>query len=271
MKRIESLIDSLKLNLSLSITNSQGEELLSFNKDKKCVLQSVYKFHIAIVALYHIQLGKLKLNTKIEITKDNLNTDLYSVIKQTYPGGIVLTLSELILYSVTMSDNIACDKILELIDGPSTVNKFFSDRGYEGINIIHNEDFQQSSWDRQFDNWITPKTSNIILKDFYDCKLISKDNSDFLLNCMINSETGANRIRGKLLKGTMVADKTGTSGKNQSGMMSAINDIGIIFSPKGEPLFLSIFVSDSYEDIKISENLIAEVSKLAYDSFLMSK
>jgi beta-lactamase class A len=86
-----------------------------------------------------------------------------------------------------------------------------------------------------------------------------------LLKYMIESAPGANRLKGLLPPGTIVAHKTGTSGTNQ-GITAATNDIGLITLPGGKHLAIAVFVSDSPADEATREGVIAKTAKAVWDS-----
>jgi beta-lactamase class A len=83
---------------------------------------------------------------------------------------------------------------------------------------------------------------------------------------MTESTPGANRLKGLLPAGAVVAHKTGTSGA-QKGITAATNDIGIITLPNGEHLALAVFVSDSPADEATREGVIAKVALAVWDKF----
>ena len=56
--------------------------------------------------------------------------------------------------------------------------------------------------------------------------------------------------KGAIAEGTVVAHKTGWSGTNkETGITAAVNNIGIVFLPNGEYFIISVFVSESKEDL----------------------
>ena len=63
-----------------------------------------------------------------------------------------------------------------------------------------------------------------------------------------------------------VAHKTGTSG-SRNGITAATNDIGIITLPNGKHLAIAVFVSDSPADEKTREEVIAKITKAAWDKW----
>lgn len=81
---------------------------------------------------------------------------------------------------------------------------------------------------------------------------------------MVKTTTGPNRIRGLLPNETVVAHKTGYSGKNEDGLTAAVNDIGIIELPNGQHIAIAVFVSNATVADSISERVIADIAKATY-------
>ena len=84
--------------------------------------------------------------------------------------------------------------------------------------------------------------------------------------------TGKNRFRGQLPEETIIAHKTGSSGTNdETGIIDAVNNIGIIFLPNGDYFILSVFVSESSENLETNEKIIADIAKVTYDFYTVKK
>jgi beta-lactamase class A len=267
-QKIEQIVASKNTVVGVSVNDNRGKEILSINGKKHFPFQSVFKFHIALAVLSEIDKGKFTLDQKIEITKKEVTTELYSPIKDKYPEGATLTLA------VSASDNVGCDILLRLIGGPQTIENYFVSKKFKDVSIKLNEETQQANWDLQFQNWTTPKASNKILQAFFDNKknLLSKSSYDFIWKTMRETSTGVNRLKGQLPENTVVAHKTGTSGTNkQTGITAAVNDIGIVFLPNGEHFFISVFVTNSKEDADTNEKIIADIGKAAWDYFTTVK
>ncbi|WP_447950722.1 class A beta-lactamase, subclass A2 [Chryseobacterium koreense] len=236
------------------------------NAGKKLPMQSVFKFHIALAVLDWVDQGKLALDQKVFINKSELLPNTWSPIREKNPeGNFEMPISELIEYAVAMSDNVGCDILLRLIGGPKTVNDFLISKGMKDTQIVYNEEVMQSDWKNQYENYTTMKSSNTLLKDFYQGKIISKESTEFLLGVLYRTSTGTNKIVEQLPKSAKVAHKTGSSGKNDSGLTGAENDIAIITLPNGKTYALSIFVSDSMESWETNCKIISNISKAVYD------
>ena len=119
----------------------------------------------------------------------------------------------------------------------------------------------------QFENWTTPLAAVQLLDVFYNEKMISDTSTQFLFQLMIETNTGPNRIKSQLPPGTLVAHKTGSSGKNSDGITAATNDIGIVELPDGTHFAIAVFVTNSTESNEVNERIIAEISLAAFNYF----
>ncbi len=232
-------------------------------------MQSVFKFHIALAVLSQIDKGKLYWNQKIKIDKKDLLPNLYSPIRENYPNGATLSISKILAYTVSESDNVGCEVLLRLIGGVKVVEDFFTKNNFKDISIKVNEEEQQANWELQFQNWTTTKAANEMLASFYynKKKLLSRKSYNLIWRLMQATETGKKRLKGQLPGRTIVAHKTGSSGVNNAGVSAAVNDIGIVFLPNGKHFFISVFVTNSTENAETNEKIIADISKVAWDYF----
>jgi beta-lactamase class A/beta-lactamase class A VEB len=269
-QEIQQIVSTKNAVVGVSIVGNGGKDALSINGDRRFPMQSVFKFHIALALLSEIDKGKFSLDQKINIEKKDLLPNLYSPLRDKYPDGASLPISEILEYTVSASDNVGCDVLLRLLGGPQAVEKYFIKNKFKDVSIKFNEEDQQGNWDLQFQNWTTPIAANKVLSSFYDNKkkLLSNNSYDFIWKAMKETETGRNRLKGQLPEKTVVAHKTGSSGVNRTtGITAAVNDTGIVFLPNGQHFFISVFVTNSKEDAATNEKIIADISKAAWDYF----
>lgn len=269
--KIEHIISDKNAVVGVSIIGNNGKDTLSLHGDRRFPMQSVFKFHIALAVLSEIDKGNLSLNQKIKIGKDELLPEAFwSPLRDENPNGGSFTIEKLIQYSVSHSDNTACDVLIRLIGTPKTVEKYMKKSGIDDIQITFNEEDMQAKWENMFQNWTTPKAASETLKLFFENKnsLLSKSSYDFFWKTNRETTTGKNRIRGLLPTKTIVAHKTGWSGTNKkTGITAAVNNIGIVFMPNDKYFIISVFVSESKENFETNEKIIAEIAKATYDFY----
>lgn len=270
-QQINEVIAGKSATVGIAIWGNNPEDTLSIKGDKHLPMQSVYKFHLALAVLNQVDRGDLSLDQVISIDKDYMNTyeHLWSPLRKNNPEGVDVSLAELIEYTVAWSDNVGCDVLFELLGGPTAVNDYIQSIGIEDIAIVYPEIVMQGKWHIQYENWTTAKAANRLLKLFYENSkdTWSTESHQFLMDVLKGTKTGAKRIRGLLPEETVVAHKTGYSGKSDDGLSGAVNNIGIVFLPDDSYFCISVFVSDSMESDEVNEQIIAKVTKMAWDYF----
>jgi beta-lactamase class A len=266
LTRIINTTKQINGKVSVSVLHLEDGDTLSYNGNHYCIMDNVFKLPIAITLLNSIDKGKLSLDEKIFISLKEITADNWSPLRDKYPeGDIELPISDLLSYMIVSSDNVAGDILLKRIGGPKKVEDYMRNIGVKDIAMAASEIEINGAWNIQYTNWCTPNAMIKLLSLLYNKKILSKSNNALLLKMMENSTTGPNRIKGLLPVGTTVAHRTGTSGANKKGIITATNDIGIINTPNGEHIALSIFVNDAKEDEKTIDALIARIAKEVYD------
>lgn len=268
-KEINAITNDKNATVAVSVTGIDFPlHFENKNGEKKLPMLSVFKFHIALAVLNKVDQGKLKLDQPIFIKKADLLENTWSPIREKYPNGnIEMPLSELIKYTVAKSDNNGCDLLLRLIGGTETVQKFINNKGIKNFTIKADEAQMHKGYEFMYWNTTTTNDSNLLLMNFFDGKVLSKNSTSFLMKTMIETTTGTTKIVAQLPKGTPIAHKTGSSGKDEKGLTIAENDIGIITLPNGKHYAISVFVSDSMETEETNTKIIADISKRVFDYF----
>ena len=266
-KEISKITEGKKATVAVSVLGIDFPfQYNNNNAEKKLPMQSVFKYHIALAVLDLVDQGKLSLDQKVFIKKSELLPNTWSPIREKNPeGNFEMPISELIEYSVAMSDNVGCDVLLRLIGGPKVVNDYIVSKGVKNTQIVYNEELMQSAWKNQYENYTTMKSATRLLKDFYKGKILSKKSTEFLLAVMYRTSTGLNKIVEQLPKYAKVAHKTGSSGKNDAGLTGAENDIAMITLPNGKTYAIAIFVSDSTESYDVNCKMISDISKVVFE------
>lgn len=265
--KVEQITKKAKGIVGVAVTHLEKRDTFTFNGNLRFPMQSVFKVPLAIAVLDQVDKGKLSLDQKIHIRKEEL-LPTWSPIKKKYPeGNVDLPLREILSYTVSQSDNNGCDILFRLLGGTAYVNRYIHRSGIDSISIAATEEEMAKAWGVQFTNWSTPVAMSKLLEDFYQGKYLSKQGTDFLRKIMEETTTGPNRIRGLLTKETIVAHKTGTSGTNNQGISAAANDVGIVTLPDGSHFVIVVFVSNATADEQTRDAVIAEITKLFRDHF----
>lgn len=264
---IEKIIKESKGTIGVAVKDLSNGKTLVFNKNHKFPMQSVYKFPLAMAVLHEVDKGKFALDQKILVTKKDLLPNTWSPMREKYPeGNVELTLAEILSFTVSQSDNNGCDILFRLLGGTANVDKYVKSLGIKDMSIVATEEEMHAAWDVQFTNWSKPKAMLKLLEIFNKGDKFSKSSNEFLWKIMTETSTGPNRIKGFLPSDVSVAHKTGTSGTNAQGITSAINDVGIVNLPNGKKFAIVVFVSNTPDDTKTAESIIAKISKIMWNN-----
>lgn len=266
--KIAGIIEQAKGRIGAAIVGVESRDTLTFNNNDHYPMQSVFKFPIALAVLSEIDKGIYSLDQKIHIKKEDLLPNTWSPLRKKYPNGNVdITLRELLTYTVSESDNNGCDILLRLLGGTAKVNKYVHNLGINEMQIAATEEEMHKDWPVQYKNWTTPYAMAQLLCKFTSGSILSAPSKNFLWNVMAATVTGSGRIKGNLPAGTIVAHKTGTSDTNDKGITAATNDAGIVTLPNGKHFVIVVLVSDSSDNDKTRDEIIAGIAKAAWDAY----
>ena len=140
-----------KIGVGVLGLNFQDRQLYN---DTAFPMQSVYKFPLAIYTLSQVDGGRLRLDQPVPIVRTKLEQNTWSPMLSDFKKDTFsLTLSQLLLYSVSKSDNNACDILFKLAGGTKPVHEYFVDLGISQMAIGATEAEMHANWNTQYTNW----------------------------------------------------------------------------------------------------------------------
>ena len=250
----------------LAIVLETGETV-SLNPNDHFPMQSVYKLPISMAVMKQVDAGKLKLDQKVRVTKDDfVGRNQHSPIRDENPNGVELTVDELVRFAISESDGTASDVLMKLAGGPAAVQAYLTGLSITSWIVLNSENELGKDYQLQYRNWASPEGAVALLRALHERRGFSETSRGLLLKYLTESKPGPKRLKGLLPAGTVVAHKTGTSGA-QNGITAATNDIGIITLPNGKHLAIAVFVSDSPADEATREGVIAKIAKAVWDKW----
>ncbi|MBQ7502903.1 serine hydrolase [bacterium] len=112
------------------------------------------------------------------------------------------------------------------------------------------------------DNMSSPNDFSQLLRKLWNREILEEEWSEYALSVLAAQKYNT-RIPKYLPPGTKTYHKTGT-------ICGVVNDSGIIISRRGEPVAVTVFVSDvgaSDADSDTAEQIIGKISKIAWENF----
>jgi len=251
--------------IGVSAVHLESGRRISVRGTERFPMGSVYKFPIVLTALRRADAGTLKLDQKITIEPKDFSPG-WSPLRDGAKGKpVTLTVRELLRYTVSISDNTACDNTLRLLGGPAVVTKRMAELGVPGIRIDRpektiaghlNEPDGRTKYAADPRDTASPDDLAALLVTFWNRRDgLSKASHDLLMQWMIDTPTGVRRIKSAVPAGSVVAHKTGT-------MPGTVNDASIVTSPDGKNhVVLVIFSKAGKSAEKKREDDVAAVTR----------
>ena len=238
--------------------------------------QSCSKLWVSITAMDAIDKGKVSLDDKITLTREDLTVFHQPIAADILgKGSYTTTVDDLLVRAITTSDNTANDKLMRLVGGPNAVRKMIGVKHLGAIRFYNGERALQSRiaglawspaysvgtafWDARnaLPGAVRTAAFNRYVNDPYDGaaplaivsalarlkrgRLLSPGSTQHLLEIMSHTETGANRLKGGLSPGWVLNHKTGT-GQELGGQQAGYNDIGILTAPDGKSYAVAVMI-----------------------------
>jgi beta-lactamase class A len=250
--------------VGISVLHVESGRSVSVSGREWAPLQSVFKLPLAIAVLQEVQGGQLSLDQMLTVTAVDRAPGVASNEKKWNEVPRTVSIRQLLEYSLVDSDNTSSDKLLDLIGGPAALTGRMQSLGFQGIVVRARTKAMGASG--ELPNEGTAEALVQLLAAVARGGILEANQRALLWDLMGRARTGERRIRAGLPAGTQVLDKTGTGGNG-----SATNDVGLVTLPENAGhLAIAVLISASSLPPRAQEDLIAEIARTAFDSFLGS-
>ncbi len=279
--RIASLGRGFDGLAGISIYSMRDGWQIDHNAARLYPQQSCSKLWVAIAALDLVDQGKVRLNDRVTLGRDDLTLFHQPLRARILGGGATTTLGNLLFAAITESDNTANDKLMRSIGGPDAVRDMVEHKGLGSIRFYDGERALQSriagliwsqSWGigdgfykaraalplgvrkASFNRYIadpydgaSPHAVALALAKLKRGDLLSPASTSRLLSIMAATRTGKARVRAALSPGWRWSHKTGT-GQVLQGRIGGINDIGLLTAPDGTVYTMALMTVPNKSD-----------------------
>ena len=263
--RIDSLLNGKKATVGIAVWTDKGD-MLRYNDHVHFPLLSVFKFHVALAVLDKMDKQSISLDSIVSIKASQMPPNTYSPLRKKFPDqDFTITLRELMQYSISQSDNNACDILFRVFGGPAATDEYLRSMGLRDFAIEATEDDMHRDLADCYRNWTTPLEAVRLLEWLVSGKAAKGAYRDFIEQTMISCQTGRDRLPAPLaVTKAVIGHKTGTGDRNGKGQIIGTNDIGFVFLPDGRRYSIAVLVRDSEESEQATARIIADVSEAVY-------
>lgn len=241
---------------------------IAYRADEFFPMLSTFKFPVALAVMEKMRREGTPLAQRLDVEAERLETDTYSPLRDSIPDtDFDITLDRLLYYSVSLSDNNACDILIGYAGGIDSVARYVAAAGIDGMTLKATEKDMHADIENQRLNACTPRAAVRLLAEFADGRLLAPPYSDALMRYMTETATGADKLRAGLPRDAALSHKTGSSDRTPRGVKIADNDMGIVRTPEGRRYAIAVFISDSRLDDSRNAALTARISRIVHEAF----
>ena len=272
-----------------------GEWLTGKRQGELFPQQSVSKTWVALTILDLVDRGKVRLDQKVRITREDLAVFHQPVRDRVIAnGGVEMSVLALLEQAIISSDNTANDSLLRTAGGPQAIKEFLTRKKLGAIRFGPGERLLQSGiagmdWRQDYSlgrNFYTARNAvplaqrkaalDRYLADPVDGaspeaivralarlakgELLSPASTQLILGIMSRTSSGPNRLKAGVPPTWRFMHKTGT-GQILPPVSTGYNDIGIMTAPDGTRYAVAVMMGSTTSSIPQRMSFMQFVSR----------
>lgn len=222
--------------------------------DQRFPMCSTFKASAAALVLHRVDSHLEKLDRQIAVSKEDILS--YAPVTRDYAGK-TMSVEQLCVAAITVSDNTAANLLLRSFGGPRALTNYWRTIGDRSSRLDRTEPTLNEAKPDDPRDTTTPRSMAATLAAVALGHRLSPISSKCLRTWLIANQTGANRLRAGLPTRWIVGDKTGTGDHGTS------NDIAVIWPPNRAPVVVAVFLTGSAQQGTQRDEVVADVGRLA--------
>ena len=290
---IDTLWKKFPGRAGIAIYTPFSDDIIGRRQTERFPQQSVSKMWVALTILEQEAAGKLSLDKKIRVTRDDIVV-FSQPIKQylSSQDSFEMPVRELLAHAINASDNLANSVLIRVAGGPQAINQMLDRRKVQSIRFGPGEVLLQSAiagleWRPEYRkgngfkeqrsripmekrraalekylasplDGAAPGTIALVLKRFGE--RAPDDPGAKLLKLMAGTYTGRSRLRSGLAPGWSLAHKTGT-GQVLGSISTALNDVGVMKAPDGCRYQVAVMIAETRAGREVTNGLMQNVAR----------
>lgn len=255
-RTLKALHKRLGGRLGVHILDSQSGRRIAYDDDSRYAMASTFKLVLAAAVLWQVDHGAFPLEHALNIASSDVLATSPEVEAKLASGAKSMTVRELAAAVIVASDNAAANILLAGIGGPAGLTTFLRSIGDETTRLDRAELDLNTNIAGDPRDTTTPRAMADLMLRLFTQDVLKLPSRALLIDWMIASKTGRDRIRAGIPKGWVAGDKTGT------GANGAVNDLAIIYPPERRPIFVAAYMSESHLPTAALVSAHAEIGRL---------
>ena len=239
----------LGARIGVSLVDTASELSWFYREDERFLMNSVVKVPICGAVLARMDAGALSLTDTLSVREDEILS--YAPVTEQQVGA-EMTVGDLCLAAVDMSDNTAANMLLDHIGGPQAVTEFFRTLGDQTSRLDRPEPELNEFVPGDPRDTTTPAAMSETLRRLLLGDALSLGARKQLADWMSVGGVTGNLLRADAPNGWLVLDKSGSGSHTR-------NIIAVIIPEGGAPWIITIFISDVDVDFETRNAALQQV------------
>jgi beta-lactamase class A len=163
--QIAKIAEMAKGKVGVAAVMLETGDAALLNADERFPMQSVYKLPISMAIHDQVRVGKLELEEKVGVTKEDfVRAGMRSPLRDANPNGGEFTIRELSRLSIVESDGTASDVLMRVAGGAQPIQDYLTQIGIDGVRVVNTEKEIGRDWQTQYANYATPTQAAELLR-----------------------------------------------------------------------------------------------------------
>ena len=175
---------SVKAKIAVASINVETGDTFYYNGTDHVPTQSTIKFPLAIMIMRLVDSGKISLDEKFTLTKEELAIPGGKTLTEALHGGNSMKVHSLLEYMTHVSDNISFFGLTRRVGGGKKIEEYIKRTGLQGIGVAQRAGEPYVDFQNPYDTWCTPQDMAKLMVKFYKGELMSKTSTDTLRSIM---------------------------------------------------------------------------------------
>ena len=237
--------------LGVAILDTGSGERVSHRGEERFLMCSTFKLLLVSAILARADRGEEKLDRHIVYDKSMVLD--WAPVTRKHVGPPGLTIEQLCVAAITLSDNTAANLLLEQVGGPAVVTRWARDLGDTVTRLDRNEpSLNRPDGDK---DTTAPDATLADMRKLLLGDTLTQRSRGRLIHWLLACKTGTDSLRAGLPPDWQEGDKTG-SGR------TANNDIAILWPPLRKPLLVTAYYENAHADVPAHEAVLAQVGRI---------
>ncbi len=260
-RSLEELERSTGGRLGVAALDTGSGQTISHRDDERFGFCSTFKLLLAAIVLREAEQGRLKLDAHVQYSAADMVP--YAPVTEQHLARGYMTIGALAEAAQVTSDNVAANLLLGIVGGAAGFTAMIRAAGDETTRLDRLEPALNFVPPGELQDTTTPMAMSRTVARFLATDYLSEASRATLIDWMVATRTGMQRLRAGFPADWRAGDKTGTG--MADGMANKYNDVAIAFPSGRAPVVVSAFYDSPMRSTSIraeDEAVLAEVGRI---------